>query len=102
MHTIFGGDFKKGSNEYKYKKIYMISEGQEINVLNRAINWAREHKYNTLIVTQRKIAKEDGEIGRIYVKNQGGNKETTLNMLRNQPRSSERKGWYQRKAMVIS
>lgn len=102
MHTFWGKDLEKGTDGYKHKKVYIISEGQENNVLNEAINWAHDHNCNTLILTQRKIAKGDGEIGRIYVKNQGGNKETTLNMLRNQPRSGERKGWYQRKAMVIS
>ena len=102
IHTIFGGDFQKGTNEYKNKKVFKIKEGQEINGLNEAINWARANNCNTLIVTQRKIAKSDGEIIRIYVKNQGGNKETTLNMLRNQPRSGERNGWCLRKAMVIS
>lgn len=90
---IFGADFDKSTEEYKHKKVFIVIEGQEDSVRIKAMEWARKHNCTTIIETRRKIAKNDGEIGRSYVKGRGLTTENAVNILRKRPRTGARNGY---------
>tara|TARA_R110001599_G_scaffold250185_1_gene450032 strand:+ start:384 stop:704 length:321 start_codon:yes stop_codon:yes gene_type:complete len=99
--TIFGTDFEKNSDENKNVKILVRMEGQEEEGRIDALNWARELNCSTVIETRRKKAKDDGDMGRFYIKGKGLTAQDAANILRNQPRSGERKGYYQTLARIV-
>tara|TARA_B100001059_G_C17828279_1_gene582905 strand:- start:2737 stop:3057 length:321 start_codon:yes stop_codon:yes gene_type:complete len=99
--TIFGSDFDKNSDEHKNVKILIRMEGQEEEGRIEALNLARELNCSTMIETRRKKAKEDGDMGRFYIKGKGLTAEEAANILRTQPRSTETKNYYQPLARIV-
>ena len=99
--TIIGAGFEKNSDENKNVEILPRWENQEEEGRIEALIRARELNCSTVIETRRKKAKDDGDMGRFYIKGKGLTAQDAANILRNQPRSGERKGYYQTLARIV-